>query len=86
MRPLKSPPAATSSSVAIRSAMPSDAAIGSVRKRLVAVVRTSGRPPRGARATSARDAAPMRGATASATKRSRSGAHAAGVRPASVAA
>jgi hypothetical protein len=37
-------------------------------------------------ATSARDAAPMRGPIAVATKRSRSGAHLAAERPASVAA
>ena len=79
--------AATSSSVAIRSAMPSCAAIGSVRKRLVAVVSTQ--PVAGgavARDRASSAAAPMRGAIASATKRSRSGAQLPGERPASVAA
>ena len=55
--------------------MPSRAAIGSVRKRLVAVVSTSRSPAPRWRSTSSNDAAPSRGAIDVATKRSRSGAH-----------
>ena len=66
--------------------MPSRAAIGAVRKRLVAVVSRSRSPPARWRATRSNDAAPILGAIVAATKRSRSGAHCAGERWASVAA
>ena len=66
--------------------MPSSAAIGAVKKRFVAVVSTSRSPPARRRATSSNEAVPIRGAIVAATKRSRSGDHCSGERPASVAA
>ena len=78
--------ATSASSVAISAsaAKPRAAAIGSVRKRLVAVVSTSRSPASRWLATRARAASPRRGSTRVCTKRSRRGAQACGVRPWSV--
>ena len=82
LAPVKTPSASASSvAISASAAKPRAAAIGSVRKRLVAVVSTSRSPASRWPATSARAASPRRGSTRVCTKRSRSGAQACGVRP-----